>query len=306
MRRYIAAAMSVRSRLLCGVLRRFAKATHTPIDQIAAAQRKALDASSKRTPKPPPRVSVEPTELRGVPGEWVSMDRSDASRVLLYMHGGSYVAGSPSSHRNLTWRLADEARCRVLALDYRLAPEHPYPAGLNDVLAAHAGLVERDDVGAVGWAGDSAGAGLMLASLRAAEERGLAMPVSALAISPWCDLAGRGTSWRTNAERDPWLTAKALLDCAQLYLGDTAGDDPCVSAAYATFADPPPTLIQVGESELLRDDATRVAERLRDAGAHVEVQLWKDVPHVWPIFAPMLPESSVAIRQAGRFLRAKW
>lgn len=299
--------MSKRSRLLNAGLRRFAK-SHEVLsgEELVRRTRASLTRAGEARVPVPAFVRFDKTEIGGVPAEWGITEVSDPSRVVIFTHGGSYIGGSPSSHRNLFWRLSHQGRCRVLALDYRLAPEHPYPAGIEDLLAAHQALLGRDDVKRIAWAGDSAGAGLALAALHAAEQRGIPVPCSLVAISPWCDLACSGQSWSGNAVLDPWLTPEGLRVAAGLYLNGEPGTDPGPSAAYADFKAPPPTLIQVGDSEVLLDDSRKVAERLRAAGGEVLLQEWRDVPHVWHLFAPLIPEARKAMRRVGRFLRSHW
>jgi len=297
--------MSLRAKLLSELLKRVSKPRwdgETP--PTPTELRESLESATRHTPRPPRFVRIQPADAGGVPAEWVSVPTSRSDRVLLYLHGGSYISGSPRTHRNLTWRMAETAEARVLVLDYRLAPEHPYPAGVEDVLKAYRWLLQQG-APRVAWCGDSAGGGLLFSALRAARTAGLPMPCAAVALSPWTDLAGAGPSWTQNAERDPWLTTASLMRASAQYCGALAPNDPGPSSAYADFDAPPPTLIHVGDTEILRDDAHAVAARLRAAGGDVQLKVWKDVPHVWHMFAPFLPESREAIAEAGEFLRGR-
>ncbi|HEY6882354.1 MAG TPA: alpha/beta hydrolase [Polyangiales bacterium] len=298
--------MSLQATLVSSLLRRFVKASEDkPLTANVRKARAAMEQMGRVVPKPPRDVQVASVDAGGVPAEWLTAPRSRSDRVVLYLHGGYYVAGSPRSHRNLTWRLAQQADARVLALDYRLAPEHPYPAALEDVLRAHRWLIDQG-ISRIAWAGDSAGGGLAFSALHAAREAGLAAPCAIAAISPWTDLAGAGPSWTSNKERDPSTTTESLRHAAALYCGSVPTDHPGVSPAYASFEAAPPVLIHVGELEVLVDDAQTIAARLRAAGAPVEVRVWPSVPHVWHLLAPYLPESITATREIAAFLQRHW
>lgn len=297
--------MSLRAKLLSRVMRQVAKPRWDASSKKTATELRAgLESTTRHSPRPPRFVRIQPADAGGVGAEWVSVPRSRSDWVLLYLHGGSYISGSPRTHRNLTWRMAEAAQARALVIDYRLAPEHPYPAGVEDVLKAYRWLLQQGSP-RVAWCGDSAGGGLLFSALRAARAAGLPMPRAAVALSPWTDLAGAGPSWTENAERDPWLTTSSLHRASVQYCGALPPNDPGPSSAYADFDAPPPTLIHVGDTEILRDDAHAVAARLRAAGGDVELKEWKDVPHVWHMFAPFLPESGAAIAEAGVFLRSR-
>jgi len=297
--------MSLRAKLLSKFLKRVAKprwdgaTSQTPIEL-----RESVALSARYSPRSPHFVRIQPADAGGVPAEWVSVPQSRSDRAVIYLHGGLYISGAPGTHRNLTWRVAQAARAKVLVLDYRLAPEHPYPAAVNDVLSAHRWL-RQQGAPRIAWCGDSAGGGLMFSAIRAARSAGLPMPRAVVAFSPWTDLAGQGPSWTENAARDPWLTTTSLMRASAHYCGALPSTHPGLSSAYADFDAPPPTLIQVGETEILRDDAHAVAARLRAAGGEVELKVWNDVPHVWQMFAPMLPESREALADTRVFFE-RW
>ncbi len=220
---------------------------------------------------------------------------------MLYLHGGGYRLGSPATYRHFTWRIATAARARLLVLDYRLAPEHPFPAALDDALAAYRWLA-ANAAGRHVVMGDSAGGGLALALLLRLRDAGLAPPDAAVVLSPWTDLALTGASLQTNAEADPMLNADDLPAFAADYL---AGADPRNPYASPLYGDPtglPPTLIHVGGDEILYDDAVRMAEKMRTAGCAVELRIWPRMPHVWHLLAPMLPEAKFAIADIGAFV----
>ena len=253
-------------------------------------------------------ATVAPVEANGVPGEWVTVAESDPNRRLLYVHGGGYVIGSPVTHRRLCEDIARAGGCAVLNLDYRLAPEHPFPAAVEDAIAGlkfiqangpdGAGAAEATFV-----AGDSAGGGLTLATLLAAREQGVDQPNAAIGISSWTDLAITGESLQTRAEADPLITDKGMITgMATQYLGDADAEHPLASPLYADYAGLPPLLLQVGDAEVLLSDTTRVTEKARAAGVDVVEEVWDEMFHVWHQFAPMLPEGQQAVSRIGEFI----
>lgn len=266
--------------------------------------RAALEQLGSTFKGPPARIRVTPIELGGAPAQSIEGRTTDPQRVLLYLHGGGYVMGSPHSHRDLTWRLAEASGARVVALDYALAPEHPFPAGLEHALAAYRALLDQGIAPEnLAVAGDSAGGGLTFATLVAARDRGLPMAGAAVGLSPWTDLAGTGKSMKTNFKADPMIRADQIGKIVPLYTGGRSPTDPLVSPLYADLHGLPPTLIQVGSTEVLLDDSTRFAEKLEAAGVPVTLDVWDNMPHVWQLFAQRLPEGRQALAKIGAFLR---
>ena len=254
-------------------------------------------------------ATVTPVDANGVPGEWVTVPESNAGRRLLYVHGGGYVIGSPVTHRRLCEDIARAAGCAVLNLDYRLAPEHPFPAAVDDAIAALQ-FVQANGPDGEGAAdsvfvgGDSAGGGLTLATLLAARERGVDQPNAAIGISAWTDLAITGESLETRAKADPLITDKGMINgMAEQYLGGADAETPLASPLYADFAGLPPLLLQVGDAEVLLSDTTRVTEKARADGVDVCEEVWDEMFHVWHQFAPMLPEGQAAIDRIGEFIQ---
>jgi acetyl esterase/lipase len=247
----------------------------------------------------------------GVPCEWVLAPGADPDRRLLYLHGGAWTSGGLDSHRPLSARLSAATGAAVLAVDYRLAPEHPFPAGLDDCLAGYGWLRGHGPSGpaparSVFVAGDSAGGNLTLALLFAARQRGLPFPNAAVAISPATDFLATGDSYRTRAARDPIITAgpDGIRLLSKLYLqGRAAPEDPLASPLYGDYRGLPPLLFHVGDAEVLLDDSTRAAEKARAAGVDVTLEVWPEMPHVWHAFAPFLPEATQAIERIGAFVR---
>ncbi len=254
----------------------------------------------------PADVSSEPVSADGVPAEWVVAEGADPGRALLYLHGGGYVIGSIATHRDLAARLSRATGARVLVVDYRLAPEHPHPAAVDDAVRAFRWLVEQGlDPRRVAIAGDSAGGGLTVATLVALRDAGDALPAAGVCLSPWTDLACEGGSMDTHDHRDPMVRPEGLREMAAMYLGGLPASTPLASPVHAELAGLPPLLVQVGTAEVLLDDSTRLADRARAAGVEVELDVWDDMVHVFQAFAAILPEGREAIERIGAFVRER-
>lgn len=252
----------------------------------------------------PSGVSCSPVEAGGVPAEWHIADGVDENKVILYVHGGGYVMGSVGTHRDMTSRLSTAAGARVLSLNYRLAPEHPFPAPVDDAVAAYGWLLDQGiSPSNIAIAGDSAGGGLALAALIAIRDAGQPLPAAGVGISPWVDMEGTGESMTTRAAADPVVQKEGLLGMAKLYLGDTDPKNPLAAPLHANLAGLPPLLIQVGDAETLLDDSTRFAERARKSDVDVTLRVWDEMPHVWHMFAAVLPEAQQAIDEVGAFFK---
>ncbi|MDX5361093.1 MAG: alpha/beta hydrolase [Alphaproteobacteria bacterium] len=266
--------------------------------------RAKMDRDIRILPPPPPEVRILPTRTGGVPGEWIETGPALETPAVLYLHGGGYVCGSPRTHRPITWRLARAAGARLLVPDYRLAPEHPCPAAVEDAVATWKGLIEAG-VPAEGLtiAGDSAGGGLALAAMQAIRDAGLPGPACAVLFSPWTDLTGSGESMRRNAAADPMLSPHFAAEAARLYAPRGRLDAAPCSPLFGAMEDLPPTLVLAGTTEILLDDSRRLADRLREAGVDVTLDLWPNMPHAWPYFGDVLPEARTALAEAGRFIR---
>jgi monoterpene epsilon-lactone hydrolase len=268
--------------------------------------RRRLTALEALVPDPPARTQTTRVNAGGVEAERVTRPASRPDRNVLHLHGGAFVIGSPSIYRHITWRLASATRARVLSIDYRLAPEHPFPAALDDAVAAYRSLIaDGADPRQMAVIGDSAGGGLAVAMLMKLRDDGMPLPAAAVVLSPWTDLALAGASVKLNADADPMVNVGELAKAAEYYL---AGADPHTRYASPLYGDPaglPPTLIQVGSGEVLRDDAVRMADRMQAAGCRVELEIWPRMPHAWQLFAPLLPEAGRAIARIGAFVRGE-
>jgi acetyl esterase/lipase len=244
-------------------------------------------------------------EAGGVPGLLAAVAQSRDGRCVLYFHGGGYCIGTADLYRDFLWRIAAAARAQVLFFDYRLAPEHPFPAALDDALAAYRWLATRFDRRHIAFAGDSAGGGLLIAAMLRLREEGVELPSAAVALSPWTDLALTGDSLRSNADADPMLDPVNMPDLVRNYCAGADPHNPYISPIYGDPAGLPPTLIQAGSDEILRDDAVRMAEKMRAAGCAVELELWEKMPHVWHLYARLIPEGRSAVARIGEFLQAR-
>jgi|RhiMethySRZTD1v2_1073278.scaffolds.fasta_scaffold223238_2 monoterpene epsilon-lactone hydrolase len=266
------------------------------------AMRKNMEAVVAAAPRPE-GVAFTPVDANGVPAEWTVADDARDDVAIVYFHGGGYVMGSLNSHRGHCARISQVARARVLSIDYRLGPEHPHPAAVEDAVAAvrfarASGFAPKRTA----VAGDSAGGGLTLATLLALRDAGDPAPAAGLCISPWTDLALTGETLRTKAAEDPMVRGVDLQLMVDAYLAGQDAKHPLASPLYADFSGLPPLLIQVGSAEILLDDAVRVAERARAAGVAVELRVWQDMIHVWHAFAPILPEGQQAVEEMAAFL----
>jgi monoterpene epsilon-lactone hydrolase len=269
-----------------------------------AAQRQAMESMQLGLPMPAD-VDVENVELGGVGARWVTAPGARSDRVVLYLHGGGYVMGSLDTHQELMSRISRATGARALGLDYRLAPEHPFPAALDDAVAGYRALLATGiDPKGVLVAGDSAGGGLTVATLVRLRTLGVKLPAGAVVFSPWTDLSASGASVRTRAEADPMIRPQMLTDCAAHYCAGTPATDPLVSPLFADLTGLPPLLIQVGDDEILLDDATRLAQRAKTCGVAAELNVWSGAFHVFQAFT-QLPEAAEALEQVGRFARTR-
>lgn len=266
-------------------------------------QRATLDAIGADAVLPE-GTYIEPTTLAGRPAEWITAPGSSRDRVLLHLHGGGYVLGSCTSHHALSAWLGVSARMRVVIPEYRLAPEHPCPAALDDAVAAYRALLDQGiEPSRIGVVGDSAGGGLALAALQALRDTKVPMPGALVLISPWVDMTFGGESYRTRADLDPWLARPLLEGFSAAYRGEVRPEDPRVSPLFGSFEGLPPVLVQVGDQEILLSDATRLAERTEAAGVDTTLEVAAELWHVWHLFAPALPDAVEALERVGEFLR---
>lgn len=251
-----------------------------------------------------PDARCEPVDAGGVPAEWVAAPGVDAERAVLYLHGGGYAIGSLNTHRRLAYDISAASSARVLVIDYRLAPEHPFPAAVDDAAAAWRWMLAQGlDPSRIAIAGDSAGGGLTIATLVNLRDQKLGLPGCAVAISPWVDLEGLGASITRRSAQDPMVQKEGLLWMAGLYLAGKDAKTPLAAPLHADLEGLPPILVQVGTAETLLDDATRIAEKLHRAGVDVKLAIWPNMLHVFPLFAPILSEGRDGCLEIGNFIR---
>jgi acetyl esterase/lipase len=263
-------------------------------------------AAMTADPQLPDGVEFQKTLAADVPVEWLALPASDPTKTVLYLHGGGYVLGSIDTHKGLGSRIAEAAGTRVLMVEYRLAPETPFPGAVEDATTAYRFLLDQGVAPEqIVIGGDSAGGGLTLATLVSLKEQGQPLPGAAFALSPWVDLEGLGDSMQTRAEADPMVQKEGLVRMGSLYLAGADPKTPLAAPLHADLSGLPPILIQVGTAETLLDDSIRIAERLRAAGVVVELQQYEDLIHVFQAFAPIVPESLEAIAKIGAFVKSQ-
>ncbi|MFD4555638.1 alpha/beta hydrolase [Streptomyces sp. NPDC058469] len=281
---------------------------HGPLDLGGdVAQQRALFHDMMTSIPLPPDVSTTAGELGGVPVVTVETPANDPATVLLYLHGGAYAIGSAADAAGLAAEVSRRTGARAVCVDYRLAPEHPFPAAVDDALAVYRALLD-DGIpsSSIAFVGESAGGGLVAATLVAVKDAGLPQPSSAAVFSPWADLSVSGDSAVSKAAVDASLTPEGLRTRARDYLGDTDPTTPHASPLFAELTGLAPLFIQVGSYEILLDDAVRLAARAAEHDVHVELQVWPEVPHVFQAFAALLDEGAAALDAAGAFIRARW
>ena len=254
--------------------------------------------------KPDSDASFEAVDAAGVPVEWVATKASKSLPVILFFHGGGYCIGSAQTHRDLVSRLCTASGARALSVDYRLAPENPFPAAVDDGVAAYRWLRSQGiPARSIVIAGDSAGGGLALATLLALKEAGDELPAGGVCMSPVTDHAKEGESMRTKVDLDPMVHPTSSTAYSQMYLAGGDARAPLASPLYADLKGLPPLLILVGTWEVLLDDSTRFAEKAKASGVPVELEVWNEMIHIWPYFAAILPEGRQAIERMGTFIK---
>jgi acetyl esterase/lipase len=264
--------------------------------------RPIMDAVS--TGRVPARIRIEQIELGGVPTERLAAAGARATHGILYIHGGGFVGGSSRTHRPLTWRLAEQTGVPVYAIDYRLAPEHPFPAGLDDCVSAYRALLEKGlSPSGIAVGGDSAGGNLALALALKLKALGLPQPAALVCLSPVTDLSKPAPSHVTNARSDQLFDPRTFATVEPVYCPGHDLTDPFISPRYGDPAGLPPTLFQASDVEMMRDDSVLMAEKMRNAGVAVTIDIWPKVAHVWQVTADVLPEGRAAIVKIAAFLK---
>lgn len=273
-------------------------------EQTLEQVRTIYDKATRAFPLPQD-IAREDVTLGGVPAERLTPEQARKDQALIYLHGGGYGTGSPRSHRHLAGDIAKRAGVVALVPDYRLAPENPFPAAVDDALAVYRAALEEFAPSRIAIAGDSAGGGLTIAVMLAARDAGLPMPAAAICISPWADMTASGASFAERAAVDPLVTMEGLERWRQCYIGDGDRRQPLASPAHADLKGLPPLLIQVGGDEILLDDARMLADKARAVGIDTVLEVWPQMIHVWHWYFPMLDEGERANAAIAQFMRQR-
>jgi acetyl esterase/lipase len=272
-----------------------------PVERLRAS----IDSKARFAPVPS-KVEVQPLAIGELAAEWVGPCNVSKDRAILYLHGGAYTMGSRRTHRPLAARIAIASQAPALLVEYRLAPENPFPAALEDAKAAYRWMLEQGvQASSMVIAGDSAGGGLALAVVTALRDEGEPLPAGLVCLSPWTDLTLSGETVSTRAKTDPILSREAGLLHAGCYVGAHDPRSPLISPVFADLSRLPPLLIQVGEHEILLSDSLRLAENARQAGVDVSLEVWQGMWHVWHVFAGLIPEAHRAIERVGAFIQER-
>jgi acetyl esterase/lipase len=254
--------------------------------------------------KIPKHVKIEPVNFNNINAEWSIPIKTETKGVILYVHGGGYVAGSVQTHRAFVAQVAKKAKTKLLSVDYRLAPEHPFPAAIEDGINAYKWLLEQGyNSSQIVLMGDSAGGGLAIGLALKIRDLVLPLPIAVVALSPWVDLLCEGETMLTNQKTDNMANKKGAHFFAISYAKESEYKNPYASPLYANLKGFPKILIQVSNTEILYNDATRFNEKALSEGVDITLDVWNKMPHVWQMFSPILPEARLAIRDIGTFIQ---
>ncbi|MGB0931719.1 MAG: alpha/beta hydrolase [Chitinophagales bacterium] len=276
---------------------------HYPIEVV----RKYFERQAHKLPSVKNlKVEMEKTEINDIPSTWFIPhsipSKPLASSIIYYLHGGGYAICSVNTHKRLIAHIAKACHARVLAIDYRLAPEHPFPAAIEDAISVYEYLHTEYSPSQIIFMGDSAGGGLAVASMLKMKELQISQPKAAVLLSPWVDLVGENESYRTKAQKDLIIAVADIRRYSKDYFKETPPNHPLVSPLYADLSGLPPLLIQVGTHEILLDDSLKLAEKAKQDGLEVTLEVWESMLHVWHFFADYVPESRKAIRKVAEYI----
>jgi len=273
-------------------------------DSIGIENYRKLLEKSALAFKPDKSIISKSLNIKGIEAQWLKPLHHNEKHIIMYIHGGGNIAGSIKSHRDLASRIAKASSAKVLIFNYRLAPENPFPAGLEDVKTIYQWLMDKyTDNYKISIAADSAGAGLALALLSILLKESHSLPVCTVLLSPWVDLECKNSSLVENTKIDPLISLKALKRTARLYIDCDDVSNPLISPVNNNFSGISPVLIQTGENEVLIDDSKILAEKLEQAGVIVQLDIWENMFHVWHYFAKYLSEGRDAIEEIGNFIK---
>jgi len=295
--------MSLRAKLMTLIMRHTVKKRLQNMPSDPDTFREHLAAVSGLMPSPSSETNISHLEIGNIQCEWIRLGEGTGNQVMLYLHGGGYALGLTESHRNFASRLAEASGISLLLPHYRLAPESPFPAALDDVTECYRWLLdEGHDPVDISVGGDSAGGGLTMALLVNLRNQGLPMPNAGVLLSPWADLSGSGDSYGRYAAVDPMLSSSVLDKFARFYVGERDLKAPLVSPIYADLRGMPVIFIQVGSTEVLLSDSERLVDRINQEGGDAHLNVWPDMPHVFQLFT--IPESETAIAKLSAFLKS--
>lgn len=293
-------SLSIQARIWRFLLKRIFKERHL----LLAESRKRDIRNARFIKQFPHGAEVKRIDIEGIPADWIVPANVDHEKAILYLHGGGYATGSIDSYQMLGAMLAQTTGIKVLIPEYRLAPEHPYPAAIEDAQKVYRWLLaEGYKPENIVISGDSAGGGLSVTAVLALRDANAPLPAAVVSLSPWTDLTFTGQSHITQAKAEVLLRADELREWSIFYIGTESPSNPLISPIYADFHGFPPLLIQVGSDEVLLDDARMLAEKARADGAAVELHVWEGMWHVWHTLADMMPESRAAFEEIGRFIK---
>ncbi len=297
--------VSLCAKFFVGIMRLMKMKNHGTLDVEKA--RKDLEGQVFLF-KTPRNVKVEPISIEGILAEWLLPKGCNIDRVIIYLHGGSYHAGSLRTHRGLAARIGINSNSSVLSVDYSLAPENPFPAAIKDVVTVYKWLLEAQGFAPkkIIISGDSAGGGLTLASLLKLREENLSLPAAGICLSPVTDFAITGESIKTKAKEEIMLTENEIKQSVEIYAKGQSVKHPLISPLYADLPGLPPLLIQTGTAEILLDDSTRFAQKAIEQGVTVDLDLWDNMFHVFQIFGKLIPESKKALKKIGDFAKSNF
>ena len=293
--------VSLRAKIIFWYLRR-----HNPIEKKGLnidEQRISMDKSTSMF-KVPKDAIIKRVTIGNIPAEKIYYNESKKERIILYLHGGAYTRGSPKSHRAFVAKLSKITDSQAFTIDYRLAPENPFPAAIEDTIKAYQGIIAENQVSQsnIIIAGDSAGGGLAITSVLKMKEEEIPLPAAVVCISPWTDLTLSGKTYSTNEESDLLLTYDEIRTAAEMYAGEKDKKNPLISPIFADLEGFPPLFIQVGESEMLYDDGIILGKNAKKAGIKVEVDIWEKMIHSFQLMNDFLPEGKKATEKIGSFI----
>jgi len=289
--------MSVFNKIVLFILRSQLSGWH----EGTIAEQRTRQERSTRFLRSPKQVRFQKTSDPGVPSEWIELSGSEPG-IILYLHGGAFALGSVNSHREFISRVVKETNCKALAVNYRLAPENPFPAALDDAIKAYEWLLNNGyRPSQICIAGDSAGGGLTISTLLALQEKGIPLPAGVFCFSPWFDLMLSGNSIIENEKVDPILSGEVLKKYTEYYIGDHQPTEHFISPLFADLNGLPPLLIHSGRDEILLDDSVRFYEKARNAGVDVSLTIWDDMFHVFQLFS-FLPATKESLKQFSAFV----